>query len=110
MDWSSFFSAALGGAIAIASQIAIDWWKERPKRQLDEKRKATLKLLLDPQNMPAEAHDGWRNIVTLQRVVGASEDDTKRLLVELGARGSTQKKDMWAMIANKPLPKKEDDE
>ena len=46
----------------------------------------------------------WRQLDTLARVIGADYATTKRLLIELGARGSETESDAWAMKAMKPLP------
>lgn len=107
MAWSAFFSALLGGIIAILGQIIVHWVKEWPKRDLDSKRKETLKYLLKKENIPNSS--GWRRIETLERVIGASREETKRLLVEIEARGNEKENDVWALIRDKPLPTKSED-
>ncbi|MFO7759976.1 MAG: ATP synthase subunit I, partial [Roseovarius sp.] len=102
MGWSAFFSALLGGLIAILGQIVVHWVKERPKKKLDDKRKETLKFMLKKENMPKDTE--WRKIETLERVIGASREETKRLLVEIEARGNEKQDDVWALIKDKPLP------
>jgi hypothetical protein len=67
--------------------------------QLDEKRKAYLKsMLVNP------GPEGWRKMKTLSAVIGASRDETARLLIELNARASETGDDVWAFIKDKPLP------
>ena len=45
-------------------------------------------------------------MTTLSSVIGASREETARLLIELGARGNEKANgnDVWAFIINKPLP------
>ncbi|WP_208347704.1 hypothetical protein [Pseudaestuariivita rosea] len=96
-------SSVIGGSIAIGGQFAVIHFKDAPKRKLDNKRKEILRFMLNPEHMPKGTD--WRDINTLQRIVGASEEETKRLLIEIGARGSTLKSDVWALIEHKPFPK-----
>lgn len=45
----------------------------------------------------------WRRMSTLSRVIGASEQTTKRLLIEVGARGSEKDDALWGLIAHHPF-------
>jgi hypothetical protein len=56
--------------------------KELPGLRRDQKRKATLRDLLEDPKFR------WRRIGTLARAVGASEERTRDLLVSIGARAS----------------------
>jgi hypothetical protein len=49
--------------------------------------------------------DRWRSIELLSAAIGAEEDRTKRLLLEIGARKSIGKKDTWGLVARHPFPK-----
>ena len=51
-----------------------------------------------------ETHE-WRQLYTLQHVIGADEALTKRLLIQIGARASEDGKPLWALISRKPLPR-----
>lgn len=42
-------------------------------------------------------------MATLSRVIGADEETTKRLLIELGARGSEKDDGLWGLIENHPF-------
>ena len=64
---------------------------------VEEKRKKLLKQLLDDKNFR------WRSIDTLSRVIGLSTEDTKKLLIEIDARGSTAGNDVWGLISRNPL-------
>jgi hypothetical protein len=46
----------------------------------------------------------WRRLETLQRVIGANEETTIRLLLEIDARGSQGGNVVWGLIARNPLP------
>ena len=46
----------------------------------------------------------WRELATLQHVIGADEETTKRLLLELGARASEDGKPLWGLKQRNPLP------
>jgi hypothetical protein len=39
----------------------------------------------------------------LSRVVGADEDSTKRLLIDVGARGSEKDDGLWGLIESHPF-------
>ena len=50
---------------------------------------------------------GWRKMETLSGVIGASREETARLLIEIDARVSETGRDVWAFIKNKPIPEPE---
>jgi hypothetical protein len=65
---------------------------------MDEKRKELLtKMLSNP------AHP-WRKLTTMANAIGANEEETKRLLLEIDARGSTTGNGNWGLIARVGLP------
>ena len=49
----------------------------------------------------------WRKLSTLARVIGADTYTTRRLLIELGARGSEKPREdleeVWGLISKHPL-------
>ena len=49
----------------------------------------------------------WRRLTTLANVTGLSDTDAKRLLIDLGARGSEKDGGLWGLISRNRLP--EDD-
>lgn len=103
---SSFWVALIGligvvaGAlITVAGSFALHWIQDLPLRRLDLGRKNLLeKMLRDPR-----FKDKWRKIETLSRVIGTDEETTKRLLIEVGARGSEKDDGFWGLIENHPL-------
>lgn len=90
----------VGAVFALAGNILLHWLKNRPQRKCDEKRKMLLKKMLDDERLP----ERWRNLSTLSAVIGAEEQETKRLLIEVGARGSENNDGKWGLIKNHPFP------
>jgi len=92
------FAGAVVGAL---SAVTVTWlnhyFVERQRRELDEPRR---KLLLDMLNHPKYK---WRKLATLQRVIGANEETTKRLLLDIGARGSENDDNLWGLIKHNPF-------
>lgn len=83
-----FFITALSGLIR-------DWFLNKSQKKLDKQRKDILKTLLLQKN--------WMKIETLSSVIGAGEEETKRLLIDIKARGSLNENDVWALMEKKPL-------
>jgi hypothetical protein len=96
-----------GGALGVLSTVVGSYYgprrleEWRAKRQ-DEPKKRLLKTLLEDRRFP----DG-RYLETLRIVTGTSEDECRRLLIELDARGvisgGASQRELWALIENKPL-------
>jgi hypothetical protein len=65
-------------------------WKKPSKELLLKMLQGTLK---------------FRTLETLSRTVGASDEDCRSLLIEIGARGAVLKdgKEAWALISRAPL-------
>ena len=92
-----FGGAVVGSIATIAGQILKHWLEEQSKARADRPRKALLLQML-------QAGYEWRNLSTLMHVIGADEETTKRLLLEIGARASETGEPLWALIKNQPLP------
>jgi hypothetical protein len=75
----------VGGALQILARELAD----RRDRRADDGRKRILRQMLDHDTLT------WRKLSTCQRVIGADVDTTKRLLVEIGARGSESDETLW---------------
>lgn len=92
----------VGGAIGvlgpIAKSFADDYIAKRRVDPLAEARKGLLRQML-------EGDFTWRNLDTLQHVIGADADTTRRLLLEIGARASEDGQDKWGLISRNPFPK-----
>ncbi len=100
----AFWLGIIGVAVGAAGQFAIDHFRHRretkSQRELDEKRKAYLRMMLDNPGPT-----GWRNMKTMSGVIGASREETARLLIEVDARASESGNDSWAYTKIKPIPK-----
>ena len=90
--------AIIGSLATMASQWLRDWLERRAAARRDTPRKQLLKAMLDhPQY-------AWRELSTLQHVIGADTATTQRLLLELGARASEDGRPLWGLISRNPLP------
>lgn len=95
--------AMVGSLLTIGGNIFLHWLKKKPQKDLDKKRIAMLKTMLDDDRFPGK----WRKLSTLSSVIGADEQETKRLLFEAGARGSEKVDGKWGLIKNHPFPGQE---
>lgn len=91
--------AVIGSLLTLAGNVLIHWLQDRPRRVLDDGRKELLKTMLNDDRFP----ERWRRMSTLSRVIGADEQTTKRLLIEVGARGSEKDDGLWGLIAHHPF-------
>ena len=96
-----FLGTIVGAITAIAAIFVKDWLDRKRKEAEDAPRKALLRSML--LNKPAGTE--WRRMETLSRVIGAGRDETARLLISIGARGSETGDDIWALLSEKPLPR-----
>lgn len=92
-----FGGVVVGAVVSFAGQFAVHWLQERPRRRADEERK---KLLTKMLNHPKYT---WRDFSRLKHVVGADDETTMRLLLELGARGSEDRQDLWGLVSRNPF-------
>ena len=90
-----------GALITAGGTLVRDYIQDRHRRELDRGRKEILLKMLRDERPPGK----WRNIETLSRVVGADEEITKRLLIEVGARGSEKDDGLWGLIEYHPFDK-----
>jgi hypothetical protein len=97
--------AVVGACAAVFGQVMTHHLQTADKRKLDGKRKEYLRRLLT--HRPAGV--AWRRMSTLSRTIGASEEETARLLIEIGARGNTKDNNVWALIKDKPFPLYDDE-
>lgn len=92
-----FIGVIVGGLIGVGGQIATHFITTRQATKDDKAQMELLKEMLDDPK-----HD-WRYLSTLSRVIGADDATTTRLLIRLGARGSTSGEAAWAWKSKHPL-------
>jgi hypothetical protein len=97
----------LGGIAGTLLTFGGNWLlhhiQSRPQKALDAARKKVLLDMLEDDRFAQK----WRKLDTLAAVIGASDEETKRLLIELGARGSEKGDGKWGLIKYHPLPASE---
>jgi len=91
----------VGAMITVFGNILLHWLKYRPQRNLDKLRKDILKQMLKDERF----ENKWRKLSTLSRVVGADEETTKRLLIEIQSRASEKEDGLWGLIEYHPFNK-----
>jgi hypothetical protein len=96
---------AVGGALGVLGTTVSAYWGPRKleewrARRRDAPRKDLLRRMLDDERFP----DG-RSLRRLCIVTGTTDEECRRLLIEIGARGVIFDDDSegWALIARKPL-------
>jgi len=70
--------------------------KQRPD-PIAEARKRLLRGML------ADERFAWRRLHVLCHVIGADEETTKGLLLEIGARASEDGEELWSLVDRHPL-------
>ena len=95
---------ALIGAVAVLAGNLLTHYLQtrRPNSLNDIRRKRLLRELQDPKYE-------WRSLERLSSVIGANEDHTIELLLEIGARTSKTDKNVWALESKKPYDEKAGD-
>lgn len=107
MEFDQLASALVGGVIgALVTLVSAYWaprkleeWRsEREERRLNGPRKELLLSLL-------EDNYDWRSLRVLSRATGSTDEECKRLLIEIGARGSTAEgeEESWGLISKNPF-------
>jgi hypothetical protein len=89
--------AVIGSVATVSIQVLMFYLEQRAKAKADQPRKRLLLTMLRHPDYP------WRTLDTLMHVIGADEESTKRLLLEIGARASEDGQRKWALLERKPL-------
>ncbi len=93
--------AVIGSVATISAQLLTHHLQQCAAEKRDKPRKDILLKMLQASKYQ------WRKFETLMHVIGADEEMTKRLLLEVGARASEDGQPLWGLIERNPLP--EDD-
>ena len=117
VSWELVFSALVGGLVALAlkvlGDVTLDRYHKSSERKTEKLQKEMLLTMLDPDVMKKlpNAAGGfgveWRTFDTLKSVIGAEDVTAKRLLLQIGARGSTKDGRSWALRRYQPLDPRE---
>ena len=113
----STFGAALlgglvGGVLGVVGTLVSSYWgprrleEWRERRQEDEEygpRKRLLRKMLEDPSFEA------RSLAQLSRVTGTTEEECRRLLIQIAARGVTlgSGEEGWALIEKIPLDREQ---
>ena len=97
----SGLAVVLGGLIGVCGTLGSTWlnhhFEQSKKDEGEEAAKKLLKELLETR----QHH--WRRIDTLANVVGTDEATVRRLLLEIGARGSMRNGRYWGLASRNPI-------
>jgi hypothetical protein len=82
------------GAIGSMATTFLNAWltKDRPD-YFDRRAMKLLTKILSESTAP------WHDIRTLSNVIGCSQDDTRQLLLMIGARGHESGSGAWALVS-----------
>ena len=94
---AAFLGALAGAAASLAGILTTDWLQARRKAEANKPTKKLLKDML-------KSGQNWRRLSTLANVTGLTESEVKKLLVEIGARGSETNPALWGLVSRNPLP------
>jgi hypothetical protein len=96
-------AAVLGAAIGFVSGPISAWFADRLRHQRSDKADRLRRdRLLKIMNLPARK---FRLLADLSKMVGADEEKTQQLLLEIGARHSLKKgSTKWVLISRSPYP------
>ena len=100
--WIGLIGAVIGSVLTILGNVVMQCLKERSMARKDRPRKKLLEEMLNDKRFP----EHWRKLNTLVHVIGANEETTKRLLLEIGARGSEDQQDLWGLVKYHPFDEK----
>ena len=97
--WAGILGAVVGGAASIAATWLSDTLRNRQANKLSTIRKQRLLQLLSGEKFV------WRSLGVLSDAIGADDETTAALLLEIGARRSmADGRDSWALISRAPFP------
>lgn len=89
--------ALIGSIATLAGNFILHYLDKRYEKKKEKPARILLTEMLSHEKLL------WRKLDTLMHVIGANEETTKRLLLEVGARASEDGKDLWALKSRAPL-------
>jgi len=105
---SAILGGVAGGVLGAAGTIVTSYWGPRKleewKAQREEERLSGPRKRLLRKMLEDRQHD-WRRLSTLARVTGTTPEECRRLLIEVGGRGSLVegREEVWGLIERHPI-------
>lgn len=101
--WAALGGALVGGVVTAFSNAVRAFVKDKlAERKKARNEKAAKEVL---RTMLARAERPWTKLTVLTSVTGLGPIKVRRMLLEIGARGSIPNGTSWALISRKPLSK-----
>ena len=102
-EWVALGAAigVAGSIIGVAGSILTTWLNAYLNRKEPDPSEVAAKDLL--RTLLQTGRIAWKSIDVLANTIGTDENSVRRLLLEIGARGSTRDGRLWALISRKPL-------
>lgn len=97
--WAGLIGTALGGILTIGGTAVLEKQKSHRANSLAQKRRERLRQMLSGERYK------WRSLKVLSAAVGADENTTAELLIEIDARASLDNTGSWALVSRAPWPK-----
>ncbi len=91
------FGVFIGAFITSITNYIVEKNKNKKQKKLDTVRQEVLQKMLEDKAFK------WRNLSTLSRVIGCTEEETKEHLISIDARGSENNDGKWGLISDHPL-------
>ena len=95
---AAIVGALIGVAATLAGSALTHWLQTKRQTSLAEKQRNRLRRMLNGEKYK------WRSIATLAASIGASEETTAELLIEIDARTSLSNGKSWALESRAPWP------
>ncbi|MBY8822217.1 hypothetical protein [Sphingomonas colocasiae] len=96
--WAAVIGAGIGAIATLAGTWLTHYLQAKRSSSLAEKRRIRLRSMLSSSKYV------WRDIEVLCAAAGADESTTKELLIEIDARASHNKPNVWALVSRAPWP------
>lgn len=96
--WAAIGGSLVGGLCTFGGTLLVEYLKGKRARKLDKIRKSHLLKMLSLEQK------SWRSLSMLSAAIGADEETTTALLLEIGARRSMTDSDSWSLLSRNPFP------
>jgi hypothetical protein len=96
--WAGIIGAAIGAVSTLAGNALTQWLQTKRADSLADKRRARLRGMLSGTKVT------WRSLDALAASIGATEEVTTALLIEIDARASLSNPRSWALVSRAPWP------